>query len=583
MSTTSTTSPRRAAPLLFLVIFAVVCGFVGVAFRIFNQTELVEKPAPPPQMQIPVAVADLQPGRKIQPSDYFMKPMPNEELLKFAEGKYVFNSGKDLNGRILKQVVKAGAPFVLDCVYLEGTGPTPAELLTDGMRALTVSVTLVGGVRGFVAPNSWVDVLFRRGQGDVPESTEIARTHTLLSGVRVIALQDSTYASTVLFSDKNRRSTDAFELTLEVTPEQAEVLKSLEGRGDLSLNMLPNDPDRKNLGNLPSPEVMKIVLGVEEPKPVLPPAPPVYPPSVRIVRGGAQSQVTVDFQTDLIMDDSLYPAPTQYTTPQPDPPTPPVPAQPARPLWPQRRIQPVPAPAADADEASDKSNPSPDAPAAAGQPTSVQPPRRSQNDGTSIIVQQRLNSPSRQRPLTPVNTSRLQPSSIQTPVRSSRAVQTPVRSSQANRYPTTSYPGISATRPLQTTRQLIPSQPRSYVSGYSPVRRTTTASSQFSAVRRTVGYSSQRKSLLTLSPGPQTTRPATLRPLAPSAPARYASDPLRPVVLSTSVPNSVRRSVPSKYPERRTAGSTVLVPYIVSSTVPPQTTRLPIMKSGPQD
>ncbi|MEY2726301.1 MAG: hypothetical protein RLZZ458_2168, partial [Planctomycetota bacterium] len=93
MSTTSTTSPRRAAPLLFLVIFAVVCGFVGVAFRIFNQTELVEKPAPPPQMQIPVAVADLQPGRKIQPSDYFMKPMPNEELLKFAEGKYVFNSG----------------------------------------------------------------------------------------------------------------------------------------------------------------------------------------------------------------------------------------------------------------------------------------------------------------------------------------------------------------------------------------------------------------------------------------------------------------------------------------------------------
>jgi Flp pilus assembly protein CpaB len=402
MSTATTTPSRRAAPLLFLVLFAVVCGFVGVAFRIFNRAELVEKPPAPPLVQIPVAAADLEPGRKIQASDYFIKPMTNEEFAKLAGGKYVFNSGKNLNGRILQEAIKAGSPFALDCVYLEGTGPTPAELLTDGMRALTVSVTLVGGVRGFVAPNSWVDVLFRRSQADTPESTDIARTHTLLSGIRVIALQDNTYANTVLFSNKNGSAAGAFELTLEVTPEQAEVLKSLEGRGDLSLNMLPHDPDRKNMGNLPSPEVMKIVLGVEEPEPIAPPIVPVAPPSVRIVRGGAQSQVTVDFQTDLIMNDALYPASPRNTTPQPDPPKPPIIDQPTVPAWPQRRVVPVPSPAEDADQPSAPEKTTPDASAPTSAPASTQPPRRSQNDdSSSIIVQRRFSSPARTRVASP--------------------------------------------------------------------------------------------------------------------------------------------------------------------------------------
>jgi Flp pilus assembly protein CpaB len=575
MSTVSTTPSRRAAPLLFLVLFAVVCGFVGVAFRIFNRTELVEKPPAPPLVQIPVAAADLEPGRKIQASDYFVKPMTNEEFAKVADGKYVFNSGKNLNGRILRQAVKAGTPFVLDCVYLEGTGPTPAELLTEGMRALTVSVTLVGGVRGFVAPNSWVDVLFRRSQLDTPESTDIARTHTLLSGVRVIALQDNTYSGTVLFSNKNGVATDAFELTLEVTPEQAEVLKSLEGRGDLSLNMLPNDPSRKNLGNLPSPEVMKIVLGVEEPEPVAPPVIPAAPPSVRIVRGGAQSQVTVDYQTDLIMNDALYPASPHNTTPQPDTPKPPIIDQPTVPAWPQRRVVPVPSPDEDADKRSDPEKTTPDASAPTSAPASTQPPRRSQSDdSSSIIVQRRLNNPSRTRLPGPADN----PRSLHNPTQSA------IRNSQAPRYQTSTSSGYSQRSQLPTLRSSSLAQRQSHMPGIAPLRRNSGGISQVSFSRPADAYYSNRpKSMPVLMAGAQAPKLIPARPITPISPARYASDPRRPVVLSPSTPTAARRPAATKSAERPSPSPGALQLYTISSALPSQTSRLPVLKSGRQD
>lgn len=572
MSTSTTSSTRRAAPLLFLVLFAVVCGFVGVAFRIFNSTELVEKPAAPPLVQIPVAVADLESGRKIQASDFFLLPLSNEEFSKLAAGKYVFNSGRNLIGRIVRNTVKAGTPFFLDSVYLEGTGPTPAELLTEGMRAITVNVTLVGGVRGFVSPNSWVDVLFRREQGEPPESTEIARTHTLLSEVRVIALQDNTYSNTVLFADKSGRSPDAFELTLEVTPEQAEVLKSLEGRGDLSLNMLPNDPNRKNRGNLPAPEVMKIVLGVEEPQPVPTPTTPVTPPSVRIVRGGTQSQVAVDYQTDLIMNDSLYPAPPQNTVRPPDTPGPPLPAPPSSSQWPQRRLLPVDSSDSDRATPSSNENPTPtDAPSATG-PASLQPPRRSQNDDSSVIVQQRLNLPSRIQPSNPIS-----------PRSSFPPILTPLRGSRAAKYQTSGssdYPSRQSPSPV---RPSVSSQRQPYMAGLTPIRRASGNIGQFRATYSSFSNGPRPSSLPLMVSGAQAPTPIRPHNNSVAASARYASDPRRAVVLSPSSATIVRRTGLTTSVNRSVTTARSVAPNMISSTFANQSGRLPILKSGRHD
>ena len=311
MSAGSPKTSRFGIQAVFLVLFAVLCGIAGTGMRLWRQTPPAVEvaAAPPAQFRLILAASDLMPGREIKASDFYVSMVGTEEYRAMLKDIAAFGDGNQLIGRIIRNKVEMNRPFPLDCVFPEGTGPTPADLLSDGMRAITVKMTLVGGIRGFVTPESWVDVLFRRADTQLaPDSTAAARTHTVFPGVRVLAIQDSLYPETVLAKDKRGSVAQDFEVTLELTPQQCEVLKSVENRGDLTLNMLPKEDGRTNVGAVPSPETMKLLLGVEEPKPVV--VAPVVP-SVRVVRGGAQSSVVVDQAYDLVIDQHLYPAPAK--------------------------------------------------------------------------------------------------------------------------------------------------------------------------------------------------------------------------------------------------------------------------------
>ena len=325
---------RFGIQLGLAALFLVLCGLAGAGIKIFRSAPPPAAEAKPaPQLsQIVLASTDLDVGREIRTADFYSMNVSDKEMLRLTQGKLIFGRAKELVGRIVRTKVKSGTPFTLDCVYPDGTGPTPADLLTDGMRAVTVRMSLVGGVRGFVSPESWVDVLFRRAESSlVPGSTQEARTHTLLPGIRVLGIQDSLYPETVLRKDARGNMADQFEVTLELTPAQCEVLKSVEQRGELSLNMLPKQDGMRNAGLLPDPELMKILLGVEAP---VPPVVVVPPPSVRVIRGGSPSSVPVEKIVDTIIDSNLYPAPAAVGVP--------LPAQsgPGPEVWPAERAQP---------------------------------------------------------------------------------------------------------------------------------------------------------------------------------------------------------------------------------------------------
>ncbi|MFM8478077.1 MAG: Flp pilus assembly protein CpaB [Planctomycetaceae bacterium] len=565
MSTPTTASTRRSAPLLFLFLFAMVCGIVGVAFRLYNGPETVQKPAPQPIM-IPVASSDLKQGRRIKGSDYYVLPMSAADFAKVAKGKVVFTQAKDLVGRIVKGEVKLGAPFSVDSVYPEGTGPTPAELLTEGMRAATVRVSLVGGIRGFASPDTWVDVLFRRSDTGLKPSTDSARTHTLLAGVRILAIQDNTVANSFLSGDRNSKPTEEFELTLELTPEQAEVLKSVEQRGDLSLNMLPQDSDRRNMGTLPSPEVMKLMLGVEDPTPEPPVVVVTPPPSVRIIRGGSPSSVTVEHQADLIMDRSLYPAPVRNPDPPVDPPAPPASPDPSR-VWPQYRPVEVRTQPVD-DNAAPQSAPAVDESKPSAAPS--QPQRRTGVSDSSIIVQGPVRRAPPARTLVPRLTST-------TPTRLPQSrPQVPTASLYQSSYRPS--PRLS---PLRRTNISRPSSlaplTTAHRSHYTSSGSSRTGRSVVSAVS-----SVNRGRLPLLASGPRrplNTLPATTPRV--SSPV-YAADPRRPLVLSSPpspAPTRVAAATPRR-PDWPTSRPTELV---LSNTLLTRSSRLPLLKSGAQN
>ena len=310
---------RFGVQAFLIIAFLFLCGLAGAGIKLWQTGPVAEEVKPPAKkFTVVLAAADLDVGREIRSSDMYTLSVGADEYRTLIAGKTCFSVAKELVGRIIRNKVDSGSPFTLDCVYPDGTGPTPADLLSDGMRAVTVRMGLVGGLRGLVSPESWVDVMFRRNSATgAPESTSAARTHTLFAGVRVLGVQDSLYPETVLRKDSRGIIADKFEVTLELTPAQCEVLKSVEDRGELSLNMLPREDGRYNDGSVPEPEIMKVLLGVQPPEIPLIPAPV---PSVKVTRGGNTSNVPVEQVVDTIIDSHLYPAPADGTSAVPAPP-----------------------------------------------------------------------------------------------------------------------------------------------------------------------------------------------------------------------------------------------------------------------
>ena len=295
MATNTDTPPEkrsRVRPVYVIAAVAASCGMLGVALKMLE-------PSPPPPapklLTLPVAIGPLQPGRVIESSDFFTKSFSPAERANLPE--LLYSNGKQILGRIVKNPVQQGQPFALDSLYPEGTGPSPVSALPAGFRGVTVDVELVGGVRGFAAPDAWVDVMFRRDSRNVPTSAEEAKTHTLFRSVQVLAVEDLVYPNSQLPASGRRK--DDFQITLALTPDQAEVIKSLEGRGTLSLSLLPPSEEHEALGDIPSPHILDLLLGVVEPEPEPQPVPEPTPDRVQLYRGGQGNMVEFHAQNSL--------------------------------------------------------------------------------------------------------------------------------------------------------------------------------------------------------------------------------------------------------------------------------------------
>ncbi len=120
----------------------------------------------------------------------------------------------------------AGEPFYEDKVFGVKQGGFLSALLPKGMRAISVRVSVETGAGGFIMPNDRVDVLLTR------KSRGRTLTDTVLSNVRVLAI-DQSYK----IGDNGKKVADSSikTATLELEPEQAEVLARAETMGQLTL------------------------------------------------------------------------------------------------------------------------------------------------------------------------------------------------------------------------------------------------------------------------------------------------------------------------------------------------------------
>jgi pilus assembly protein CpaB len=145
-------------------------------------------------------------------------------------------------GRALAAPLLKGQPFMPNSFASKGTGFQLASVLPDGMRAVNLSLTSHGGMRGLLYPGSLVDVIATfKSAGEGSDGGKYV-SMTLLEAVQVLAVEDRTVGSEDTDAPEGDSSSSIGRLkrqtvTLMVTPEQAEAIQLAEDRGTISLAM----------------------------------------------------------------------------------------------------------------------------------------------------------------------------------------------------------------------------------------------------------------------------------------------------------------------------------------------------------
>lgn len=140
-----------------------------------------------------------------------------------------FRSVKDMadasgKPRVVVSDFVANEPVVATKLSGEGSRPSLAGILTEGMRAVSVRVSDVTGVGGYALPGDRVDVLLTRQQGSNENATNVLSV--LAENIRVLGVDQTPDAD---------KPTVAKSVTLEVTPEQAQTISLAQAVGHITL------------------------------------------------------------------------------------------------------------------------------------------------------------------------------------------------------------------------------------------------------------------------------------------------------------------------------------------------------------
>lgn len=238
----------RISPGTLLVGFiAIVAGLLGAYLVRENkepQPTAVVEPTPVVAQTrvIPVAALELKSGRKITLGDIQIYQLTAAQMAEQGITTAYMSDTNQIIGRVLKKDLNLGATFSPQDFYPEGTGPSIADLLEPGMRAITVPVNLDSAVAGFATPGTWVDVVFRSEPIQTAASDKYpAVAITLLERVKVLAVEEETSEGSRV-QDRRAAASDT-AVTLQVSPEGAAALRLVEGKGSLALSLRNADDD----------------------------------------------------------------------------------------------------------------------------------------------------------------------------------------------------------------------------------------------------------------------------------------------------------------------------------------------------
>ncbi len=216
---------KRITPAFVTLLMLVVVGLL-IGVYIVKNLWAQEEVAPVAETRlVPMPTSDLEPGTLITEAHLGRGPVPREMMTPDT-----LISNRVILGRIVKEKLKAARPIRSEQLYQAGDRP-PLNVPKD-MRAVTVDMGNNGSVvDGLIRPGEFVDVHL------TPALNSDARlrggvTMTLFKGVKIVGMNRSVSQSRV---DRGGNT-----VTLELTPEQANIVILADKAGELTMSYNPN-------------------------------------------------------------------------------------------------------------------------------------------------------------------------------------------------------------------------------------------------------------------------------------------------------------------------------------------------------
>ncbi len=278
----------------FLTVLAVSLIFALIVSTIFYKVTSgsggAKSGQPTDLKDVVVAAKPLSVGLTIKATDLRVAKIPAEQ---FPKGG--FSNINEVVDRPVVSNILLDEPINEGRLAARGSGAGLAPIIPVGMRAVTVRVTDVAGVAGFVLPGLRVDVLVT---GRLPNS-DASMTATVLQNLLVLS------AGQTIQPDGRGQAINTPTVTLLATPEQAETLTLAGNQGSIQL-VLRNGSDQ-TIEKTPGRGMAELFGGRSKPvpvasapnprpqpkpvivAPVAPPPPPPPPPEVVVIRGNTRT------------------------------------------------------------------------------------------------------------------------------------------------------------------------------------------------------------------------------------------------------------------------------------------------------
>jgi pilus assembly protein CpaB len=232
---------------VFLVIIAAMFMAGGTGYYLLVELRPPQQPvetvavvAEVPSTDVFAPAKRVGAGTLLKPEDLVRMPMQESAIT--SEMVAADEVGTELLvGSVARQTLAEGVPIARSATVRPGDRGFLAAVLPKGKRAISIPITEVAGISGLVMPGDRVDIILTYSvQGDIIDAgRDIRASETVLTNLRILALDQRMGSGTTVAGEVNAAAGTQIPIartaTLEVTPEEAEIMTLATSLGELSL------------------------------------------------------------------------------------------------------------------------------------------------------------------------------------------------------------------------------------------------------------------------------------------------------------------------------------------------------------